>query len=143
MRKIIAATLAVVVLVAAGALAGDTGSMGHGKAKAESGGEHKTFDGKLVCLGCSLKQAAGARANCRLFGHSHAVKLADGKHVILLENEYSKDLLAGEKYHDKDVSVHGIYFASANVIDVETFTADGKKHSWCDGCKAMDQCAMK
>ena len=78
-----------------------------------------------------------------MFGHSHAVKTAAGKFVILLENKFSKELLAGERFMEKEVSVQGIYFASANVIDVDRFTVDGKTHSWCDGHTAMDDCASK
>jgi hypothetical protein len=104
---------------------------------------HETFDGTLVCLGCDLKKAEGARAACSVFGHKHALKTADGKYVNLLENQYSKDLLAGEKYHDKQISIHGIYYATANQLDVETFTIDGKQKGWCDGCKSMDGCAVK
>lgn len=104
---------------------------------------HETFDGTLVCLGCDLKKAEGARAACSAFGHKHALKTADGKYINLLENQYSKDLLAGEKYHNKKVSIHGIYFANANQLDVETFTVDGKKKGWCDGCKSMDGCMAK
>ena len=104
---------------------------------------HESFDGTLVCLGCDLKKAEGARAACSAFGHKHALKTADGKYISLLENQYSKDLVAGEKYHNQKVSIHGIYHANANQLDVETFTVEGKTKGWCDGCKSMDGCAAK
>lgn len=104
---------------------------------------HETFQGTLVCLGCDLKKAEGARTACSAFGHKHALKTADGKYINLLENQYSQDLLAGEKYHDMKISIHGIYYATANQLDVETFTVDGKQKGWCDGCKSMDGCMVK
>ncbi len=105
-------------------------------------GEHSTFTGKLVCLGCSLRTTANARSECKTFGHEHAIMTEDGKYISLLENKYSADLISGEKYGNKDISVHGIYFASANQLDVEGFTVDGKEKSWCGNCSAMDGCMV-
>ncbi len=105
--------------------------------------EHATFDGKLVCLGCDLKKAEGARAACSAFGHRHALKTKDGKYVNFLDNQYSADLLKGEKYNNKDITVHGVYYADANLVDVETFTVDGKSMGWCGHCSTMDGCAAK
>ena len=105
--------------------------------------EHKTFDGTLVCLGCDLKKAEGARAACSVFGHNHALKTKDGQYINLLENQYSKDLIAGEKYHNKPMQLQGIYYANARTLDVESFTVDGKQNGWCDHCKGMDQCPYK
>ena len=102
--------------------------------------EHVSLKGKLVCLGCDLKKAEGARAACSVYGHTHALKTEDGKYINFLENQYSADLIKGEKYHDKPIEMDGIYFVDANVLDVETFTVDGKKVGWCGHCKAMDQC---
>jgi hypothetical protein len=102
--------------------------------------EHVSLKGKLVCLGCDLKNAEGARAACSVYGHTHTLKTEDGKYINFLENQYSADLIKGEKYYDKPIEVHGIYFADANMLDVETFTVNGKKIGWCDHCKAMDQC---
>ena len=127
--------LSVIMLVAV--VAAQAGKTSKGKAT------HESFDGTLVCLGCDLKKAEGARAACSEFGHKHALKTADGKYVNLLENQYSKDLVAGEKYHNKQINVHGVYYANANQLDVETFTVEGKKKSWCGGCKSMDGCAAK
>ena len=94
-------------------------------------------------MGCDLKKAEGANAACSVYGHEHALKKADGSYISLLENDYSKDLIKGEKYHNMDVTLTGVYHKSANVLDVQTFTVDGKKKSWCDHCKAMDGCASK
>jgi hypothetical protein len=74
-------------------------------------------------------------------GHTHALKTTDGKYINFLPNEYSADLLKGEKYSKKKLAVHGIYYANANQLDVESFTVDGKKMGWCNHCSAMDGCA--
>ena len=105
--------------------------------------ERSAFEGTLVCLGCSLKKAEGARSECKVFGHTHALATADGKYISFLENKFSTDLVKGEKFHEKAISVDGMYYASANVMDVTTYTIDGKKSGWCDGCSAMDGCAYK
>ncbi|MCP4580563.1 MAG: hypothetical protein GY839_03020 [candidate division Zixibacteria bacterium] len=125
------ATLIAVLLIigAVTALAGD---------KTEA--KHADFEGTLVCLGCDLKNAEDARSACSVFGHTHALKTDDGKYINFLENQYSTDLLDGGKYHNKDVKVHGIYHASANLLDVETFSVDGKSKNWCSHCKTMDSC---
>ena len=112
-----------------------------GEQKAMNMGQKATFEGTLVCLGCTLKSEEGARAACKEFGHTHALKTEDGKFINFLENKYSQDLLKGEKYGNKKITVRGIYHASANLMDVESFTVDGKMKTWCDHCKAMDGCA--
>ncbi|UCC80309.1 MAG: hypothetical protein JSW64_02825, partial [Candidatus Zixiibacteriota bacterium] len=40
--------------------------------------KHASFEGKLVCLACTLKNEEGARAECRNFGHTHALQTEDG-----------------------------------------------------------------
>jgi len=103
--------------------------------------EHVDLEGTLVCLGCSLKKAEGARASCKTTGHKHALQTADGKYVNFLENQYSADLIGGGKYHNKKMQVHGMYYASADMLDVEAFTVDGSKKGWCGRCNSMDGCA--
>ena len=105
------------------------------------GRKHVTLSGTLVCTGCDLKKAENARAACAEFGHTHALKTADGRYINLLENKYSADLLQTDKYRNKKLEIHGIHYAGANVLDVEAYVApDGKKMSWCDHCKGMDAC---
>jgi len=105
--------------------------------------KHASFEGKLVCLGCDLKKAEGARAACSIYGHDHVLKTKDSTYISFLENDYSKDLISGEKYHDKEIQVTGVYHDKANMLDVETFTVDGKKMGWCNHCKAMDHCPFR
>jgi len=96
--------------------------------------------GQLVCMACELKAGEGARAACGEFGHKYGLKTTDGKFLGFLENRYSKDLIAGEKYKDKDLVIHGHHHIAANLIDVESFDVDGLKISWCSHCRAMDSC---
>ncbi len=105
--------------------------------------KHTSFEGKLVCLGCDLKKAEGARAACSVYGHKHVIKTEDGKYISFLENDFSKDLINGEKYHNKDIRITGVYHDNANMLDVETFTVNGKKMGWCNHCEAMDGCPFK
>ena len=142
-KKIMVLTLAAMLLVALPLFAGDTKEVKVEKATATEGGQHQTFSGQLVCLGCSLAKADGARAECGAFGHTHALKTEDGRFINFLENKYAVDLLKGEKYHNQQVEVHGVYFANANQLDVETFKVGDKQKGWCDHCKSMDGCGAK
>ena len=105
-------------------------------------GQHMSFDGTLVCQACDLKKAENARAECKTYGHTHALKTSDGRHINFLPNKYSADLMGGEKWHNEKVKVHGVYFANANQLDVETFEVGDKKMGWCDHCSAMDGCMV-
>ena len=121
------------------------GSCGSGHAtepphKHEKKVDQETFTGTLVCLGCDFKKAEGARAACTAYGHKHALKTKDGQYFSFLENDYSVDLIKGEKYHNKKLTVQGVQFAAANLIDVKSFEVEGKTKSWCNHCNAMDGC---
>ena len=130
----------VVLMVALLALMGVAAFAGEGVKSKPA--EDQTFEGKVVCLGCTLKKGEGARAECTEYGHKHALKVDDKKYINLLENKFSADLIKGE-YHDKDVKVTGTLFESANMLDVRSFEIDGKSKSWCDHCSAMDGCSAK
>ncbi len=114
-----------------------------GEKAVEPKGDHASFDGTLVCLGCDLKKAEGARAACSAYGHNHVLKTKDGKYISFLENDFSKDLIEGKKYDNKNIKVTGIFHKNANMLDVETFTVDDKKMGWCSHCSAMDNCPFK
>ncbi len=103
-------------------------------------GIHKSFNGTLSCAGCDLKMSEGANSQCKVYGHTHSVKLENGKYISFLENDYSVDLLKGSDWHGKKIEVTGIYYADANLLDVESFNVDGKGYSWCKGHNEMDQC---
>ena len=105
--------------------------------------EHATVEGTLVCLGCDLKKAEGANAACKVYGHKHALKTKDGRYINFLENQHSEDLVKGEKYHNKEMTVHGIHYANANLLEVENFMVGDKKMTWCGHCSVMDACMAK
>ncbi len=134
MKKPFAFVVLAVALMALGVVAGEA-------PKVET--KHSTFEGQLVCLGCDLSKSEDARAACKTYGCNHALKTSDGQYINFLQNDFSKDL-SSDKHHNKAVAVSGIYHASANVLDVESFTVDGgQKQGWCDHCKAMDNCPFK
>jgi len=147
MRKVLAIiTLAVFCLAFADVSAGEHEHKGKAEHKGmgehQKKAEHKTLSGTLVCMGCELKSGDGARAACKEFGHKHVLQTNDGSMVGLLENKYSRDLM-GEKYHGQKMEIHGIHYANANVVDVESFAVNGSKKTWCNHCTAMDGCASK
>ena len=137
-RSIALATMLAFVAMQAVAIAGEH------KKQSSSGdheheGEHVTYEGTLVCLGCTLK-GDGARSQCTDFGHDHAIMVDEETMVMFLPNKYSADLIAGGNYDKKAIMVTGTYYANANMLDVEMFEVDGKKYGWCDHCSAMDGC---
>ncbi len=137
-KKVMIAAVAVLFLGALNVSAGEKA----GQADAKIEGKQVTMSGTLVCLGCTLAKTAGAKSNCKEDGCSHALKTKNGNFVSLLQNKESRTLLSGADGHNKAVTVTGVFFANANVIDVQSFSVDGgKTMSWCGGCKKMDACA--
>lgn len=87
-------------------------------------------EGVNQCLGCSLMKA-GANATCSKTGHQQALKVtkamtADGKPAPELEgwtlhylnNPQGMELMDGEKYHGKNVTLTGMVFKDERVLDV-------------------------
>jgi len=110
------------------------------KATKASKVDNASFEGTLVCMGCDLKKTEGARSACKTTGCSHAIKTSDGSYINLMNNEYSADLIKGGDYHNKPIKAEGVYFAKANMLDIKSFTIDGKEKSWCGHCSKMDGC---
>ena len=101
--------------------------------------EHASFEGKLVCLGCTLK-GEGARAECSEYGHTHGLMVEDDDMIFFLPNKYSANLIDGGKFHNKMVAVSGVYYEDAHMLDVEMYKVGDQKYGWCDHCSAMDGC---
>lgn len=91
-----------------------------------------TLTGKNYCVGCSLKKAEGAAAQCSVYGCKHALKVekaldSEGKEVSelegatlhYLENDSSAELFKGKKYHGKNVSIKGNVHLDERVVDVK------------------------
>ncbi len=137
--RTITTVVAALLLVIAGSSFINAGNV----TKTVETGRKATFTGKLVCLGCDLKMTEGAHAECKTYGHRHALKTSDGKYINFLENKYSEVLLNGDEYGNKTVTVEGTYYANADMLDVHSFTVDGKQKGWCGSCKKMDSCPYK
>jgi hypothetical protein len=103
-------------------------------------GVEKSFTGTLVCEACDLKASMGARSACKVYGHNHALKIGEGRYVNFLENKYSIDLIKGEQFANQEITVTGIYYPTANILDIESVQAGEQKLSWCDHHNAMDGC---
>ena len=135
-------TLTIVMPFSVPTLAGDEPSSAPAKSAAQAAKEQVNLEGTIVCLGCSLKKSEGARAQCDVYGHTHALLTTDGKYISFLPNKYSATLIEGKEFHSKKAMIHGIYFPAANLIDVETYEVDGKKYGWCEGHGMMDSCSF-
>ena len=85
-----------------------------------------TMRGTLACLGCDLKKAHGAGAQCSVYGHKHALKTSNGKYYTFLENAKSEPLIKGEALHGKTVEVRGTLFPGSQVIEVTSYKQTGQ-----------------
>ena len=98
-----------------------------------------TLTGTLICMGCALKKAYSANAQCSIYGHQHALKTAKGKIYTFLPNDKSKDLIAGKAEKSAKITVTGTIFPQSQIIDVKdakglsSATAAVYK---CTGCSA-------
>lgn len=92
-----------------------------------------TVVGTDYCLGCTLKKEKGAAAQCSIYGHRHALKLEQittegggevgikkGITLHYLENDKSKDLVKGSKFHGKRIEVVGKVYPEERIIEVES-----------------------
>ncbi len=90
--------------------------------------------GTNTCLGCDLKGAHGASAQCSLYGHRHGLQVESariggqlsnalvGKTLHYLDNDASAELLRGEVAHSQRVEVTGRFFEDERMIEVAGFT---------------------
>lgn len=96
-----------------------------------------TLTGKNYCLGCALKKAEGAAAQCSVYGCKHTFKAENaidstgteipelkGLTFHYLENDASVELFKGKKYHSKNVTIKGNVHLDERVIDVTNVTAE-------------------
>jgi hypothetical protein len=97
------------------------------KASGQAPPKKVTMKGPLVCLGCELKKAHGAGAQCNIYGHKHALKTTDGKYYTFLENQKSEPLIKGEKWHGKTLDVSGTLFPGTQIIEVSDYKVAEEK----------------
>lgn len=85
--------------------------------------------GQNFCLGCALKKAAGAAAQCSKYGHRHALKVTSatvaGKDAPEMKGWvlHYLDTDDGQPYikehHDETVTLKGKVYSEARVLEVE------------------------
>ena len=91
-----------------------------------------SVEGKNFCLGCALKKEKGAKAQCSLYGHKHALKVSkavseDGKELTemkgwvlhYLETEKSEHLI--KEHHGEKLTIKGKIYPLERVIEVDSF----------------------
>ncbi|MBI4951527.1 MAG: hypothetical protein HY908_05805 [Myxococcales bacterium] len=131
-RKIIVLMAALALGIGAGACGKEPGAAAPPAAPAEAlGSGDVTVIGQNVCLGCSLKKEQGARAQCSVYGHRHALRVesimnADGKAIAglagqwlhYLDDDTGASLVKGDENHGKRVEVKGHLYAPERVLDV-------------------------
>ena len=95
-----------------------------------------TLMGENFCLGCSLKKASGAAAQCDTYGHRHALKVSSatvaGKDVTemngwvlhYLETEDAQPYI--KEHHSESVTIKGKIYADTRVFEVSR-QAEAKK----------------
>ncbi|NCO41905.1 MAG: hypothetical protein COZ06_31165 [Armatimonadetes bacterium CG_4_10_14_3_um_filter_66_18] len=99
------------------------GALGHAPA---AGDTAKKLTGTLVCIGCTVKKAYSAKAQCNVYGHQHGLQTADGKIYTFLANDQSKELREGkakdaEDLHGKKVEVTGVVLPKTQILDVTSY----------------------
>lgn len=90
--------------------------------------------GQVICLGCSLKQEKGAKAQCSIYGHTNALLMqkvinAEGKHVEaaegkiyqFLHNDQSDKLITDHSLSGKTMVIVGKIYPEANILEVNFF----------------------
>ena len=90
-----------------------------------------TVVGRNYCLGCALKKAEGAAAQCSKYGHRHALDVESavdaggeplalwrGRTLHYLENEQAAPLATGDAFHGKRVEVQGRLFPASATLEV-------------------------
>lgn len=87
-----------------------------------------TLMGENFCVGCSLKQASGAGAQCETYGHRHALKVSTatvaGKDVAemkgwilhYLDTDNAQSFI--KEHHGETVTIKGKIYADARVFEV-------------------------
>ena len=94
------------------------------------GGEEVTVTGQNYCVGCTLKKAHGAGAQCSIVGHWHALKVNEARNekgkkiskmkgwtLHYLSNTNGKELRDG--HHGEELKLAGTVYKDERVIDVQ------------------------
>lgn len=121
----------IIILFTAGVVSINAGEEGHACMHGCMPGKYEmvTITGLNYCPACNLKFDAGAQADCKTYGHHHAlrvVKLIDfcgeekaefvGKTLFYLENNQSAELING--HQNETVIVQGKMFLTVPMVEV-------------------------
>jgi len=91
-----------------------------------------TVEGTNFCIGCTLKKREGAIAQCKIFGHRHALRVAKavdkngkelpevkGRVLHYLDTEKSQDVL--KAHHGEKLTIKGKIYPQERVLEVDSF----------------------
>jgi mycothiol system anti-sigma-R factor len=81
----------------------------------------QAINGKLICVGCTLKQVHGADFDCRSQGHSMGIRTDDGALWSIIKNDGSSGLFLDMTQMNQQVRVKGTFFANAHFINVDEY----------------------
>jgi len=109
------------VLFYAGPVFAHCGVCGVGAATEEAA---TAINGKVICLGCTLKKEQGAKAQCSIYGHKNGLQTPDGKIWTFLENDNSAKLINDHGLAGKNVEIKGKKLDNANYIEVESYKVE-------------------
>ena len=116
MKKLFLAMMVVIpMLLNAGAL------------DAKKGLDEISLDGKIVCLGCSLKKLGGANAQCGLYdAHDAGIKLKDGSLFSIVNNAKGHDIIrAHGAVIGKNAKIQGWIYPNAHYIEINSIIVEG------------------
>ncbi len=87
-----------------------------------SDGMEASITGKLVCVGCYLKNKYGAHHDCKLHGHKLGLVTSDGNIWSFTDTKLA-DLVCGDmEMEGKTIKLDGNVFYTAHFIDIKNYT---------------------
>ncbi|MCP4051128.1 MAG: hypothetical protein GY730_10540 [bacterium] len=86
-----------------------------------------TVEGKLVCIGCSLKKLSGANAQCSLYSqHDTGLQLKDGSIWSIVNNQKGHDIIrAHHTVINKTARITGWLYPNARHIEIDSISVKG------------------
>jgi len=109
------------------------------KFKLRESKDRKEFAGKIVCIGCQLRnQDGGANSMCSLHSkHAQGLLMEDGTLWTFVDNERGHKVITNKKMLGKNVKVSGWSFPKAQYIELAKYKLQ-KGDKWI----AMDYCKI-
>jgi hypothetical protein len=93
----------------------------------DTGPEIMTLHGKLVCVGCSLKKAAGSNSQCGIYTtHNIGLRLGDGSLWNFVNNETGHDIIFSHNLLEgKKAKITGFLYPTAHMIEILSIEVKG------------------